>query len=475
MQKKNFVSVILLVLLVLLIVAWLSIQTIREKRKRAGEELNDRILAAKQIESTLKPKIVIITEENRPLNELINIHNTSLRQYCDYHGYEYRFTSTYKSDSPVYWHKIEWVKDILENEKVDYVLWLDSDTLAVDKHIPLTAVIACDPRADVYIGLDGDVWHVASPPMNAGIFMVKNSEAGRGFLNACLDKVKSNKACYSDGKIRLNSRWAGDCYEQGVMNRILRVTGYAQNVCIVRPPLFNNGPAIGSDVRNSLFVHRYGNKDQCVKLFKTLNEETEKLPVVPNQNPLRVCILLTMYGEQKRRPMYSQVLQKWASRSSLPIFIVDSCGENLFQDQIDSHFRYFQYHEPERDNISLAEISSIERALKYYGFDITKFDLICKVTGKYWIPDLEKILHYIPEDAELVLQHRQDTHGQNSEVFAIRPSAMSNLIQNVQQHRGMERGLKALRDSRQLRKYRFPFLKLDGYVERSDKSKINFL
>lgn len=474
MQKGIFV-IVLLVLLVLLIISWFSIQTIREKRQRAGKELEQHILEAKQIQDRYKPKIVIITEENRPLNELIEIHNASLRQYSDYHGYDYRFTSAYKSDSPVYWHKIEWMKEILENERVDYVMWLDSDTLAVDKHVPLTAVIACDPRADVYIGLDGDVWHVANPPMNAGIFMVKNSEGGKGFLNACLNKVKSNKDCYSDGKITLNSRWAGDCYEQGVMNRILRTTGYAQNVCIIRPPLFNNGPAIGSDIKNSLFVHRYGNKDQCVELFKKLNKQTEKLPVVPNQNPLRVCVLLTMYGDKKRLPMYSQVLQKWASQSSLPIFIIDSCGENLFQDQIDQRFRYCQYKEPERSNISMAEIASIERALQYYGYEITKFDLICKVTGKYWIPDLEKILHYVPEDADLVVQHRQDTHGQNSEMFAIRPAAMYNLIAAVRQHQGMERGLKALSQSGQLRKYRFPLMKLDGYVERSDKSKINFL
>ena len=49
-------------------------------------------------------KIAVVTYENRPLTELIELHNRNMNEYCNINGYYYYYTSKYDPELklPVY-------------------------------------------------------------------------------------------------------------------------------------------------------------------------------------------------------------------------------------------------------------------------------------------------------------------------------------------------------------------------------------
>lgn len=433
---------------------------------------------AQQHLTPVRPKIVIITLETRPLHGLLEIHNRTVQEYAAYHGYEYRFLENFASNMPVFWHKIEWMLEILKEEpNVDAVLWLDSDTMISQGRIPLTALFAKKPDASIYIGFDGGPWDrlFEKATLNAGVFLVKNTEAGRAFLESCLHTVRNNPQCSRDGKIVLNSRWSGECYEQGVMNQLLRGR-FSNDSCVISPPLISNAPAgTIDDTAGSLIIHRYGNKDEGVGTFQLVETIlSRELPIVPSEKPLKCCILLTVYGEPDRLTMYAQVLRKWCNLTNLPIFVIDSYDE---EGLLPGHGRYIykSYREREK-NTSKAENNALRVALATFGPELTQYDLICKVTGKYWIPGLKESLQFIPSNADLVVQHRTETCGQNSEVFAIRPSLVPLLNEQVLKPiMGMERGIHRLKGKKEITWYKFPVFALEQPVQRTDGSVMTYL
>jgi hypothetical protein len=52
------------------------------------------------------------------------------------------------------------------------------------------------------------------------VLLIKNSEIGNSFINECISTIQKSHNCIVDGKEQ--GPWAGMCYEQGVMNLLLR-------------------------------------------------------------------------------------------------------------------------------------------------------------------------------------------------------------------------------------------------------------
>jgi len=418
-----------------------------------------------------QPKVTIVTLEDRPLTELLALHNRSVQEYADYHGYEYRFRDSFESPLPIYWKKVHWVNQVLEEGTADYVLWLDSDTIIPRPRVPLSAIIAQDPEASIYIGRD---WpHMPMHTYNAGVFLIRNSETGRRFIAECLEHITNHAACLVDDKPVLKGAWAGACYEQGVMNQLLNGE-FKPHLCHVRPPLISNCDSKKNNgLADCLIAHRFGNKDTCLLQFKRLLQQNQQLPVVRNVNPLRICLLLTIYGERPRSAAYGATLAQWANRTALPLFVVDSAGIGLFADK-STRYQLCEFkQQASSGNASVAERESILRAAKQFSSEFAGYDLICKVTGKYWVPGLEDALRYVPADADVLLQHRTDCWGQNTELLAVRPALLVPLMLGVGDH--MERGVQQFVKKSALRVYRLPPLRLEQPVHRSDGSVLNYV
>lgn len=211
-----------------------------------------------------KKNIGIITLETRDM-EMNKYHNKSFEKYAKKHGYDYIFLKRYDSDLPVYWQKLEVVLDFLKNHKYDYVMWADSDSIVKNYDIPIESILN---KKDIYIGPHWMLENVFIYPndtltnshmrgINAGVFIIKNSDIGISYLENCLDSYIENKNCYVDGKLSLNSAWAGECYEQYVMDKLIK-NKYKDYFSEIPTTFLQNQYNISTVGTDCVILHLYG-------------------------------------------------------------------------------------------------------------------------------------------------------------------------------------------------------------------------
>ena len=213
-----------------------------------------------------KKNIAIVSYDNRKMNELIEIHKDNLKNYARKHNYTYLFLNKYenKLDLPVYWKKIQIVKDLLND--YDYVLWMDTDAFVIRQNIPLEYIISLTPSKSIFIGKDHSGSRISqiTGNTNAGAFMIKNNPIGHKFLEDCINYYTSSTECLVNGKLGLKGKWAGMCYEQGVMNHFIRYK-YKNDTNILSTRLIFNDYYPNFD---SFITHIYGDKKNALQYMK---------------------------------------------------------------------------------------------------------------------------------------------------------------------------------------------------------------
>jgi len=193
-------------------------------------------------------KILIITLETRP-SEMLNIHNYNIDNYSTKHGYQYLFLNNYENDLklPIYWKKIQLIRDLLHKTDYEYIMWMDSDTLILDQDLTLQSILNLGYSSTIYIGRD-----VGSSDLNAGVFIIKNDIHGKTFIDELINTyLKKDKCKDKNGEYSLNSGWAGECYEQGIMNELLK-TKYKKNTTVLEPYIIWN---LHTPVSNIFILH----------------------------------------------------------------------------------------------------------------------------------------------------------------------------------------------------------------------------
>ena len=378
-----------------------------------------------------KLKIVIVTLETRKghiFDEINYLHNTAISNYANRHGYEYIFKDQYTPNqitthtiSP-YWLKLFMVRDVLYRTGApDLVVWMDSDAIICHINMRIETVLF-SPKyegAAVYIGTDHN-----SDTLCAGVFFIRNNADGRNFVDDCLRDYEMNRAyCYGEGNVDgLRGRWAGACYEQGVMNTRLNSSDRSILQVLPRGIIYNGGRL----KHGAMITHVYGDKQNTVREMRLLNAYHSTLlgarpPVAPR---LRVAVVLTMYATESRKNMYMRRLEWWRS-SGLPVYLVCSKGDGHMGEHKNNF--YFRQNEPKvKKNPSNAERASLLMFMKQ--FNCRDYDIIFKVTGKYIIPCLPELMKYILPTTDIVLQHRNDQGYQYCEIFGIRPNLMNSLM-----------------------------------------------
>jgi len=175
-----------------------------------------------------KLKIAIITAENRN-EKYIQLHDRSLNEYCSIHRYDYiRLDNCPKEEASTYWCKIHKIKNLISN--YDYVIWLDSDTIIVNKNIPVEHYLSKYEYPDILFGKNSVPFDIGRYAINAGVIIIKNSEIGKSFINTCIDQIKSLDKCNINGKEQ--GFWAGICYEEGLMNILIKNKTFENHVFI---------------------------------------------------------------------------------------------------------------------------------------------------------------------------------------------------------------------------------------------------
>jgi hypothetical protein len=195
-------------------------------------------------------KIAFITFEDRD-QEYIDLHHRNTKNYCVKWNYEYIHVNKNPTNISPYWYKVFLVNDILKSNKYDYVFWMDSDTIINNFNIDLGNDILGKYNSDIFIASDNIKFDVS----NSGLFIVKNSEIGKTFMN---DWEKLYLPICEKGEGSLRGVWAMSCYEQGNMNKLI-VEKYSKNTTFLDGNIFQNNNSCFSDV---FVMHHYGGKSE---------------------------------------------------------------------------------------------------------------------------------------------------------------------------------------------------------------------
>ena len=203
-----------------------------------------------------KKRIAIVTAEDRD-DEYIRLHDSNVFEYCTLHDYDYiRTTNCDKSESSTYWCKVNKVNVLLD--EYDYVMWLDSDTIILN-NTPLESIISEFKDKDVMYGMNNvGILNNIAITVNAGVFIIKNSQIGKDFITDLLTRIKNLPLCVDDNN-KETGLWAGVCYEEGLMNILIKGKKYSRNSHIDRNKYILN--IIGDKVpkiENQFILHLAG-------------------------------------------------------------------------------------------------------------------------------------------------------------------------------------------------------------------------
>jgi hypothetical protein len=205
----------------------------------------------------------------------------------------------------------------------------------------------------------------------------------------------------------------------------------------------------------------------------------------------KTCILLTTtvhintdYKNEYNTPdarlkTYKESIDEWLEKTKLIIYVVES-SEYRFPEYINNP-RVKIYSFKSTNTIicngcsaTPYEAESIRKAFEY--FKLFEYENIIKVTGKYFIPNIETIIENIPVDSEIFLQnsYNNDLKQQNSEIFGCKTkyllTIMNMITENSKKNINIESTLYNLIDSKKYKIYRFPTIKLNKPIKRGDNT-----
>lgn len=151
---------------------------------------------------------------------------------------------------------------------------------------------------------------------------------------------------------------------------------------------------------------------------------------------MKHALLLCTYNVDVRNDMYQDIIRWWMRNSSFDIFIVDS-SDNLFDNDIESACRIHHFNQVDYTDCvgcsTTFELLSIEQALGVFGKEwTTNYDYIIKLTCKYMLPSLEKIMNGIKDTKnDMFVQSRCCKSHTNTEIFVIRSTKLQTVLDDI--------------------------------------------
>ena len=147
---------------------------------------------------------------------------------------------------------------------------------------------------------------------------------------------------------------------------------------------------------------------------------------------------------KKRINIYSNVINKYLNNTNINIFIIESTGNSLigekYKDNKRISFQTFNkkdnrfFYNIDNNSTSSYEAYSLLKAYQIFG--LHKYNKILKITGRYYVPNIEKILDEMQDSPDIYVQYlyHEDLVHQRSEVFGMKsylcPGIMIGVIKN---------------------------------------------
>lgn len=187
------------------------------------------------------------------------------------------------------------------------------------------------------------------------------------------------------------------------------------------------------------------------------------------------CILLTtcintINGDiNERLNLYLNVINEYLNKTNLSIYVVESSGYNFPEFKNNPRIIVHSFKSTrEKVNSSVLEAESILSAIN--NLNLSNYEYIIKITGRYYIPNLTKLINDIPENADLFFQNKHDhvDKFQNSEIFGCKIKYMYLICNQIIDNDPVlfESVLYAFSLDKNFVIYRFPEIKLEKPVTR---------
>lgn len=158
-------------------------------------------------------------------------------------------------------------------------MWVDSDTFVNCPKIPLSDII--DHTKSIHLGINcvkEEIFKdlLFKKTLNAGVFIIKNDSIGRSYLEDCIKTFKTRKVCNVNGKPESVGSFAGKCYEQGIMNELIRgVPKYTNATQMFNPGTIYNGTE--THHTSPVIIHLYGrDKQKAAEYFEKLIDKNRQ-------------------------------------------------------------------------------------------------------------------------------------------------------------------------------------------------------
>jgi mannosyltransferase OCH1-like enzyme len=159
--------------------------------------------------------------------------------------------------------------------------------------------------------------------------------------------------------------------------------------------------------------------------------------------PPQWCVLLTTCikpilsradAAAERLRAYTMSLSKWfddTQDQGVPVFVVESSGTALPADinpQVTDVFRISQ--NPAHTSVTQTEADSVLHALAKFQDAMQSYTHVLKVTGRYFIPNIDELLSGVP-DVDVVLQHTHSKAENHTEVLGFRKSLAPTIFGGI--------------------------------------------
>jgi hypothetical protein len=219
---------------------------------------------------------------------------------------------------------------------------------------------------------------------------------------------------------------------------------------------------------------------------------TSKFSNIKLSDSLDTCILLTTtvyinttdylndYNSPgSRLQLYIDTINDYIKYTDLTIYVVESSNYSFPEFKNNPRVKVFTFKTDNKikcNDCSATpyEAESILKAFNY--FELKRYNKIIKVTGKYFIPNMETLIKNIPPDADIFFQNTNENNlrKQNSEIFGCKtkflPEIMNQIIENSKRNMNFESTLYSI--SMNYKVYTFPPIILTRPVKRSGDNKI---
>jgi hypothetical protein len=178
---------------------------------------------------------------------------------------------------------------------------------------------------------------------------------------------------------------------------------------------------------------------------------------------------------EKRLSIYIDVINNYLKYTNLKIYITESSGYGFPEFKGNPRVKIYSFIPTEKIECKKCvstpyEAISILKA--YMNLKLNTYKKIIKITGRYFIPNIEQMIINIPNDSDIFFQHYVDheLHKQFSEYFGCKTiyleSIMNKILENTKYNMMIESTLYTYLSNKNYKIYRFPPVKLLSSVNR---------